>query len=82
MGKYSLIEYCMVILYDTIEEKYVATGNSSCVSLFLFLSILKNTKKSVNTYFRLYKPVWIMVNTKREFNVGKEKHDDFDMDIW
>ena len=39
MGKYSLVERHMVIPYDTIEERYVLTGNLSCLSLFLLLSI-------------------------------------------
>ena len=39
MGKYSLVEPHMVIPYDTIEEKYLVTGNLSCLSLFLFLYI-------------------------------------------
>ena len=68
MGKYSLMEPRMVIPYYNIEEKYAVTGNLSCLSLFLFLSISNNTKKSVNTNFCLYKPVLITANTKREFN--------------
>ena len=39
MGKYSLVERRMVLPYDTIEEQYVVTGNLSCLSIFLFLSI-------------------------------------------
>ena len=39
MGDYSLVERRMVILYDTIEGKYVVMGNLSCISLFLFLYI-------------------------------------------
>ena len=39
MGNYLLLEHRMVILYDTIEVQNVATGNLSCLSLFLFLSI-------------------------------------------
>ena len=39
MGKYSLVEHRMVLPYDTIEGENVVTGNSSCLSLFLFLSI-------------------------------------------
>ena len=39
MGKYSLVERRMVLPYDTIEGKNVVTGNLSCLSLFLFLSI-------------------------------------------
>ena len=69
MGKYSLLEHHMVIPYGTIEEKYLVTGNLSCLSLFLFLSTKKTNKKSVNTDFRLYKPVQITENTKREFNI-------------
>ena len=37
MGKYSLIELSMLILYNTIEEKCVGTVNLSCMSLFLLL---------------------------------------------
>ena len=39
MGKYPLVERCTVITYDAIEGQNVATGNLSCLSLFLFLSI-------------------------------------------
>ena len=39
MGKYSLVEHRIVLLYDTIEGKNVVTGNLSYQSLFLFLSI-------------------------------------------
>ena len=39
MGKYSLVEHRMVLLYNTIEGKNTVTGNLSCLSLFLFLSI-------------------------------------------
>ena len=39
MVKYSLVECRMEIMYDNIEEKYVVTGNLSCLSLFLFLTI-------------------------------------------
>ena len=39
MGKYSLVERRMVITYDNIEGKYLVTGNLSCLSLFLLLSI-------------------------------------------
>ena len=40
---------------------------------FLVLIYLKTTEKSVNTYFRLYKLVWITANTKREFNTRTRK---------
>ena len=49
MGKYSLVEHRMMIPYDTIEGKNLKTGNLSYLSTFLFLSIQKTTKKSVNT---------------------------------
>ena len=39
MENYSLVEHCMLILYDSIEEQYLVTGNSSFLLLFLFLSI-------------------------------------------
>ena len=39
MGKYSLVELRVVILYNTIEGQNVATGNLSCLSLLLLLSI-------------------------------------------
>ena len=39
IGKYSLVERRMLILYDTIEEQYVVIGNLSCLSLFLLLFI-------------------------------------------
>ena len=39
MGNYSLVEHRVVLLYDTTEGQNVATGNLSCLSLFLFLSI-------------------------------------------
>ena len=39
MGNYLLVESRMVIPYDTIERKNLVTGNLSCLSLFLFLSI-------------------------------------------
>ena len=39
MGEYSLVERRMVIPYDNIEGKNVVTGNLTCLSLFLFLSI-------------------------------------------
>ena len=39
MGKYSLIERRMVTPYDNIEGQNVATGNLSCLSVFLILSI-------------------------------------------
>ena len=39
MRNYSLVERCMVIPYDTIGGKNIVTGNLSCLSLFLFLSI-------------------------------------------
>ena len=39
MRKYSLVERCMVIPYDTIEEQYVVTGNLSRLSPFLLLLI-------------------------------------------
>ena len=38
IGKYSLVKRHMVILYDTIEEKYAVTRNLSCLLLFLLLS--------------------------------------------
>ena len=42
MGNYLLVELCMVIPYDTIEEQYVVTGNLSCLSFFLVLVYLKD----------------------------------------
>ena len=60
----------MVIPYDTIEEKYLVTGDLSCLSTLFLLSIEKNTKKSVNKDFLIYKPVRITANTKREFNTA------------
>ena len=42
--------------------------NLSFLSLFLLLTIQKTTKKSVNTDFRLFKPVQITAHTNREFN--------------
>ena len=39
MGQYSLVEHCMVLPYDIIEGKTLVTGNLSCLSLFLLLSI-------------------------------------------
>ena len=39
MGKYSFVEHRMVLPCDTIEGQNVVTGNLSCLSLFLFLSI-------------------------------------------
>ena len=68
MGKYSLVERRMVLPYDIIEGQNVVMGNLSCLSLFLFLYILRTTKKSVNTNFCLYKPLRITANTKCEFN--------------
>ena len=78
MGKCLLVERRMVLPYDTIEGQNVVTGNLSCLLLFLFLSILKTTKKSINTYFRLCKPVritahksWIQhKNNKYQEKVG------------
>ena len=63
----------MVILYNTIELQYVVTGDLSYLSHLLFLYILKSTKKSVKTYFRLYKPVQFTENTKRKFNIRIKK---------
>ena len=62
----------MVIPYDNIEVQNVVTGNLFCLSLFLFFSIYNTTKKSVNTYFRICKPVRIMAHTNREFNSSGE----------
>ena len=73
MGKYSLVERRMVIPYDTTEGKYLVTENLSCLSIFLLLYIQKTTNKRVNTDFRLYKPVPITANTKREFNIRTRK---------
>ena len=73
MGKYSLVESRMVIPYDTIEVKYLVKVDLSFMSLFLFLSIKNTTKKRVDTYFRIYKPVQITGKTKREFNVRTRK---------
>ena len=73
MGNYSLVERRTIIPYDTIEEQYVVTGNLSYLLLFLFLYIQKTAKKGVNTDFRLYKPVKIAANTKREFNIRTRK---------
>ena len=39
MGKYSLVERRMMLSYDTIEGKNVATGNLPCLLLILLLSI-------------------------------------------
>ena len=39
MRNYSLVERRIVILYDIIEEQYLVTGDLSCLSHFLFLSI-------------------------------------------
>ena len=39
MGKYLLVEHRMVLPYDTIEGQNVVTGDLSCLSLLLFLSI-------------------------------------------
>ena len=39
MGKYSLVEHCMVMTYDTFEEQYVVTGNLFCLTLLLFFYI-------------------------------------------
>ena len=39
MGKYSLVEHCMVIPYDTNEVQNVLTGSLSCLSLFLLFSV-------------------------------------------
>ena len=64
MGKYSLVERHMLIPYNTIEGQYVVTGDLSCLSLFLFLSIQNNSKKRVNKYVCIYKTVLIMANTK------------------
>ena len=69
MGKYSLIEHRMVILDDTIEGQNLLTGNLSCLSTFLFLFILKTTKKSVNIDFRLCKTVKITAYTNFEFSI-------------
>ena len=74
MGKYSPVERLMLIPYNTIEGKYVVTGNLSFLSIFLLLYIYKTTNKSVDTYFRPYKPVRIRENTKCEFkNVQSKK---------
>ena len=67
MGKYSLVECRIVIPYDTIEVQYVVMGNSSYLSLFLFLYISNTTKKRVNKDFRIYKPIQITANTECEF---------------
>ena len=73
MGKYSLVEHGMVILYNTIENIYIVTGNLSFLSLFLLLSIYKTTKNIFNTYFRLYKHnnygkhrTWIQNKNKKD----------------
>ena len=39
MGKCSFVERHMVLPYNAIEGKNVVTGNLSCLSLFLLLSI-------------------------------------------
>ena len=39
MVKYSLVELRVVLPYDTIEGQNVVTGNLSCLSLLLFVSI-------------------------------------------
>ena len=39
MGKYSLVGFRTLILYDIIDERYVETVNLSCLSLFLILSM-------------------------------------------
>ena len=39
MGKYSIVERRMVLPYDNIEGQNIVTGDLSCLSLFLFLSI-------------------------------------------
>ena len=66
MGKYSLVEFHMIIPYNTIEGKYVVMGYFSCLLLILFLFISKTTKKRVNTDFRIIKPVKTTADTKRE----------------
>ena len=68
MRKYSLLERRMVIPYDTIEGQNVVTGNLSCLSHFLFLSIYMTTKKSNSTDLCLYKPVRITAHTNCELN--------------
>ena len=68
IGNYSLVEIRMVIPYDTIEGKNIVTDNLSCLSLFMLLYIKTTTKKSFNTYFRLYKPVRMTAHTNRKFN--------------
>ena len=39
MGKYSLVGYCTLILYNIIDRSHVETVNLSCLSLFLLLYI-------------------------------------------
>ena len=39
IGKYSIVGCHTLILYDIIDGIYVETGNLSCLSLFLLLSI-------------------------------------------
>ena len=68
MEKYSLEERCMLLPYDRIERKNVVRGDLSYLSLFLFFYIKNTNKKSINTDFRLCKPVRITAHTNRKFN--------------
>ena len=55
MGKYSLVGCCTLIMYNIIDRIYVVTGNISCLSLFLLLSIYKTNKKKVYKNLRSQK---------------------------
>ena len=54
MGEYSLVGCRTLILYYIINGRYVETGNLSCLSLSLLLSIQKTSKKKVYKDFQFY----------------------------
>ena len=68
MGKYSPVERRMVILYDTIEGKYVVTGNLSCLSLFLSYLSKRLLRRELIHMSVFISSVQIMANTKCELN--------------
>ena len=59
MGKYSLVERCMVIPYNTIEGKYCSGRGFMLYANFLIIIHLNTTKKRVNKDFHIYKPIQI-----------------------
>ena len=59
MEKYSLVGCLILILYDIIYRNYVETGNLSCLSLFLLLSIQNTNNNKFIIISNLKNPVLI-----------------------